>query len=197
MPKVSDEYREAKKREIAEAALRAFHRKGFQATSMADIIAESGASAGAIYGSYRSKAEIVLAVASTLVTDGLLAGEEFLQSDPLPSPGEVVGIMMRSVIASLDNTNVLVQLWGEAVTDPELRVITQEIMNRIEDLYSKYLALWFERERGLSSEDASASAVRLSPVLVSVSQGFIVQSALRDGFDEQAYLAAATELLPH
>ena len=55
MPKVSEEYRTARRSEIARAALRCFARKGFDATSMADIIAESGLSAGAIYGHYKSK----------------------------------------------------------------------------------------------------------------------------------------------
>ena len=54
MPKVTDEYRIAKREEIADAALRAFRRKGFQGASMADIIAESGLSAGAIYGHFAS-----------------------------------------------------------------------------------------------------------------------------------------------
>ena len=50
MPKVSEQHREARRDQIVDAALRCFSRKGFQRTSMADIIAESGLSAGAIYG---------------------------------------------------------------------------------------------------------------------------------------------------
>ena len=67
MPKVTDEYRIAKREEIADAALRAFRRKGFQGASMADIIAESGLSAGAIYGHFASKGDIILDVATRVV----------------------------------------------------------------------------------------------------------------------------------
>ncbi|WP_456846025.1 TetR/AcrR family transcriptional regulator, partial [Cellulomonas sp. P5_C6] len=67
MPKVTEEYRVARRDEIADAALRAFRRKGFQATSMAEIIAESGLSAGAIYGHYPSKSAIVVDVASRVI----------------------------------------------------------------------------------------------------------------------------------
>ena len=63
MPKVTEEHRLAKHDEILDAALRAFSRKGFQATSMAEIIAESGMSAGAIYRYFASKADIVRGVA--------------------------------------------------------------------------------------------------------------------------------------
>ena len=67
MPKVTDEYRAARRDEIVDAALAAFRRKGFQAASMADIIAESGQSAGAIYGHFKGKSEIVLEVATRVV----------------------------------------------------------------------------------------------------------------------------------
>jgi len=196
MPKVTDEYRESKRREIAEAALRAFNRKGFKAASMADIISESGVSAGAIYGSFRNKADIVHEVATTMVTERLLAGEESLFDEPMPSPGEVVGIMMRGVTTTVENSDVLVQLWGEAVTDPDLREITQEIMDRIDTLYQRYLTRWYARTRDLPEADAEALAQRFGPVLVSLSQGFIIQSAIRDDFDGEAYLAAAAELFP-
>ena len=44
-----------------------FARKGFQATSMADIIAESGLSAGGIYGLYKSKEDLIqVAIAELL-----------------------------------------------------------------------------------------------------------------------------------
>jgi AcrR family transcriptional regulator len=196
MPKVSDEYKESKRREIAEAAMRAFERKGFQAASMSDIIAESGASAGAIYGAYRSKAEIVHVVATTLVNDRLLAGEEYLTRDPLPVPGEVVGLMMRSLAEAISSTDILVQLWGEAITDPELREITSTIMDRFEAAYRGYLIAWHEKAHGLPTEAASDIARRVAPLFVSMSQGYIIQSALRDDFDGEAYLAAAAEFLP-
>jgi AcrR family transcriptional regulator len=197
MPKVSDEYKESKRRDIAEAAMRAFERKGFQAASMADIIAESGASAGAIYGAYRSKAEIVHVVATSLVNERLLAGEEFIMRDPLPSPGEVVGLMMRSITDAISRTDILVQLWGEAITDPELKVITSEIMDRIEGAYRGYLATWYTQSRGLSTEESQVLAQRVAPLFVSMSQGYIIQSAIRADFDREAYLESAAEFLPH
>ena len=195
MPKVSVEYKEAKRREIAAAALRTFQRKGFHAASMADIIAESGASAGAIYGSFRSKTELVHAVATTMVNDRLLAGEASIMADPLPLPGEVVGLMMRGMTEELGSSDVLVQLWGESVTDPQLLDITRDIMDRIDDLYQRYLTRWHEA-RGTSHAESTAAAARLSPILVSVSQGYILQSAIRQNFDGEAYLSAAAEFLP-
>ena len=49
MPKVSQEHRDARRAQILRAAAACFERKGYQRTTMADIIRESGLSAGAIY----------------------------------------------------------------------------------------------------------------------------------------------------
>ena len=41
MPKISDDRRSQRRRQIAAAALRCFIRQGFEATSMADIVTDS------------------------------------------------------------------------------------------------------------------------------------------------------------
>ena len=68
MPKVTEAYRDARRDEIAAAALRCFAAKGFHRTSMADIIAESGLSAGAIYGHYESKEALLSTVAGRILS---------------------------------------------------------------------------------------------------------------------------------
>ena len=49
MPKVSEEHRAARRRQILDAAARCFARDGFHRTSMQDIVRESGISAGLVY----------------------------------------------------------------------------------------------------------------------------------------------------
>ena len=196
MPKVSDEYRQAKRREIARAALRVFERKGFHAASMADIIHESGASAGAIYGSFKSKNEIVLEVANTLVDEKIADAQAFLTLDPMPAPGEIVGPFLRGMLRGVGKPDVLVQLWGEAVTDDDVRVITVKIMHRITGMYEDYLAAWHAEQHGLSPADAAAIAHRQAPLFVGASQGYLLQLALRSDFDGEAYLTGLAEFLP-
>ncbi|WP_194893673.1 TetR/AcrR family transcriptional regulator [Catenulispora pinisilvae] len=62
MPRISPERREAKRAEIVTAARRCFARDGFHQTSMPDIAAEAGVSAGAPYRYFASKEEIILAI---------------------------------------------------------------------------------------------------------------------------------------
>ncbi|UQD52869.1 TetR/AcrR family transcriptional regulator [Bacillus methanolicus] len=48
-PKVSEEHREYRRRKILEAAIRVFKRKGYEKTTMQDIVDESGMSRGGVY----------------------------------------------------------------------------------------------------------------------------------------------------
>ena len=84
VPRVTEQYREARRDEIADAALRAFRRKGFQATSMAEIITESGLSAGAIYGHFPSKSAIAVHVATRIIDARVLDIERLAELSPCP-----------------------------------------------------------------------------------------------------------------
>lgn len=63
MPRLTPQRREAKRAEIVAAARRCFSRDGFHQTSMPDIAAEAGVSAGAPYRYFAGKDEIILAIA--------------------------------------------------------------------------------------------------------------------------------------
>src|SRR5664279_5267815 len=127
MPKVSEQHRLDRQDEIIAAALTAFRRKGFQATSMAEIIAESGLSAGAIYGYFGSKSDIILAVATKVIGARIADLENLARLHPLPEPTKVIRILLDGLLGSLGPPAVLIQVWGEAATDPALRALCSDI----------------------------------------------------------------------
>jgi AcrR family transcriptional regulator len=196
VPKVTEEYRTAKRQEIADAALRAFRRKGFQGASMADIIAESGLSAGAIYGHYASKAEIVVDVASRVINARVGEAQRLFLSDPLPPPSRLVRVLMTGMLDDVGDPTILVQLWGEAATDPALRSMSLAVFGRLRETYEQYISLWHQREHGVSPKDGAAIAADQVPIFLSAAQGFIVQTALMPGFDREHYLESLDRLLP-
>jgi AcrR family transcriptional regulator len=63
-PIVSENYKEQKKQEILESAMKCFARKGFETSTVDEICAESGVSKGAIYNYFKSKDEIYLELVS-------------------------------------------------------------------------------------------------------------------------------------
>lgn len=65
MPKVSETYKEMKRKEIMEHALLCFADKGFHNTTIDDIVHRSGVSKGAIYGYFTSKEEMYIQLLQT------------------------------------------------------------------------------------------------------------------------------------
>lgn len=196
MPRVTEAYRTARRDEIVSAALRCFARKGYQRTSMADIIDESGLSAGAIYGHFTGKQELFAAVAGRV----LEARRSELQArrggagEPL-SPGQVIATLIEGIRRE-PFSHVIVQLWGEAAVDPGIRELVQEVFHRLRDAVQAGLAEW-AAVPGHVDDDPEEWAARATPVVLGLGPGFMVQRAIIDGFDEEAYLSTLPDLLPH
>lgn len=194
MPKVTEAYRTARRDEIIGAALRCFAAKGYQRTSMADIIEESGLSAGAIYGHFTGKKELFAAVAGRVLDTrrGELEARRG-GGEPL-SPGEVMATLLDGMRRE-PFSGVIVQLWAEAAVDAEIRELVQGIFGRLRETVRTSLAAWASADPGRVDGDPELWAARLTPVVIGLGPGFMVQRAIIADFDEEAYLAALPELL--
>ncbi len=186
MPKVTEEYRSARRHEIAQAALRCFARNGFAATSMADIIAESGLSAGAIYGHYASKDELIELTASEILDARFLEVAEARTQQPLASPGEIVRLLVTGLMSHIIDVQLLVQVWGQVPINPGLKRMSSEIGDRIRTMFTDYLTDWHSQT--MPPVEARARAERESSVYMSLVQGYVIQTVLFDGFDGPTYL---------
>jgi AcrR family transcriptional regulator len=196
MPKVTEEYREARREEIAGAAMRAIRRKGFQAASMADIIDEAGLSAGVIYNHFKSKSEIVMFVATKVVGSRIVDVERLAQADPLPPPAALIRLMMAGMIEEVGRPTLLVQIWGEAVADPDLHALATGVIGRLRATLVRYITHWQQATHGLELADATALAHEQVNLFVGAAQGYILQSALLPDFDGDSYLTAVEKYLP-
>jgi AcrR family transcriptional regulator len=196
VPKVTEEYREARRDEIADAALRAFRRKGFQATSMAEIITESGLSAGAIYGHFPSKSALVVDVASRIIDARILDIERLAGLTPMPAPPAVPRILIGGMLAAIGNPRIMLQLWGEGMTDPDVGELASNVVHRLRAALQQYVSLWHQSAHGTPADDADALAVEQVPLLIAAVQGYVVQFCLVADFDGEAYLAAVEKYLP-
>lgn len=196
MPKVSEQHRERRRGQIVDAALRCFSAKGFQRTSMADIIAESGLSAGAIYGHFAGKQELALAVAERILGNRMIEIGDLLHADSeLPPPSSMLRMMMSGLAGDVRDTGVLVQLWGEAVTDPQISTMLGPLFENVRAVLVPYLARWAEQHRGLPPHAAQSWAGDTLLVFFGLGQGYIVQSALLPWFDADSYFRGVAALL--
>ena len=196
MPKVTEEHRTARRRQIADAALRCFARSGFQQTSMADIVAESGLSAGAIYGHYKSKEELVELAVTEVLDARFVDLAEARRRDPQPSPAELVGLLVHGLTSQIGDLRLLLQVWGQVPINPALARLASRIGSRIRTMFADYLTEWYQRYRGLDQDSARNAAEDDAPLYVGIVQGYVVQTVLFEDFDGDHYLAAVERIDP-
>jgi AcrR family transcriptional regulator len=93
MPKTSAAAKEARQEQILNAAVRCFARKGYYATTVEDLVAETGLSRGALYLYFPNKEVLYLAL-SDRWTCGL---EEAVQRQVTPhmSPGDILQLVIE------------------------------------------------------------------------------------------------------
>jgi AcrR family transcriptional regulator len=189
MPKVSEDHRVERRRQISGAAVRCFAKSGFEATSMADIIAESGLSAGAIYSYFKNKQELILYVTRDVLESRAADLEGLEKQDPLPPPAAVIRMFLDGMTHDIGNPSILLQIWAAAVTAPESMEPVSGVVVQLRALYERYLRAWFVR-KGLGEREAEERAFAIAPVVVAMCQGFILQSVLLPDFDSEGYFAA-------
>jgi AcrR family transcriptional regulator len=195
MPKVSDAHRASRRDQILDAALACFAEKGFRGTSMTDVFEASGLSAGAVYSYFASKQELAVAVAKRTI--GLQVGR--ILGDAETGPVIPPSRLLRSIAGGFAEvplpTAIIVQLWGEAAVEPEFFQIAAEAFDTLRSSFLTVLTRWGREGRGMDAAAATAWAARVLPAMLALAQGYIIQSALLAGFDEDAYFAGAAAVL--
>lgn len=173
MPKVSDEYRAARREQILDAAAACCAREGFHRTTMQDIVREAQLSPGAVYGYFTSKDEIIEAIAAERH-----AREAALLNDVRGLPAaQALRNLARSFFGALARPQeqrqrrVGVQIWAEALRDPRvLRVVRRGIDEPIRVLVE---VLREAQQRGeVSANLDPESAAR---AVIAVFHGFVLQ----------------------
>lgn len=184
MPKVSDAYRQARRDEIVAAALRVIARRGLRALTMADIIEESGLSAGSVYSHFTTKHEIIELVATQVI--GERADRLITESEERPrSPLEVVRWWLSGLEQDALPYGAALQIWGEAASDPVIRDIVEGRMSAIEDAFTT------AAERWLTATGGDPSAARDSArAMLTFCQGHIVRAAVLGPQDLESSIAA-------
>lgn len=194
MPVVSEEHRTAMRSRIIEAAIDAFHSKGFQQASMSDIIAASGLSAGALYGYFPSKQELTKAVAQHLISGGIETIDELAATDPVPPPAQLVRALGAMVVQRI-NPALLLQIWAAAGSDPDLQVMAQAKLGDLDAALTRYALVWCRTGRGMHPRSAKKAAGQLAPVLIGLVHGFLVRITVVPDFDVETYFAGIDVLV--
>ncbi|TQM25710.1 TetR/AcrR family transcriptional regulator [Nocardia bhagyanarayanae] len=195
MPRVSEEHLERRRQQILDAARLCFARKGFFETSMQDVFTESGLSAGAVYRYFKSKNEIIAALATQTTVDLRAAIAEAVRTDPLPTPAQLVrGIAEEVVRRSGPDGPVRLapQAWALALVHDGAAEPVRATMHAMRDLWRDYAVRM--REQGWLPEDADTDAV--AKAIIGFLPGFILQHLILEDLDPDTLARGVDLLIP-
>ena len=193
MPRLTDETRDARRRQILDAAAACFRRRGFTGTSMAEIIRESGLSAGSIYSHFSSKDEILQATAERTLQRAERILAEAASAEQAVTPRGIARTVPRDVV-DRDLMRMFLQLWSEAVLDPRIAQLARGNLRRVRDLMAGALLPW-ARHQG-DAGPAEELARRRADGLLALMHGYFVRISVDPGLDTPEFLEGIVELLP-
>ncbi len=177
---------------ICQAAMACFAEKGVRGTSVADIIARSGLSAGAIYHHFDSKHAVVVEVARLTVEQALADVREYDPAGPV-SPRVLFESAVAGLMKNPQGSKLMVQLWAGAALDPELRALLESQMALLRDGVKARLAGW---RKGRGGAPDSTADEQVTQLLVGLTVGCLTQHVLLPGsFDVGAYVTNGGALL--
>ncbi|WP_425247563.1 TetR/AcrR family transcriptional regulator [Streptomyces sp. NEAU-NA10] len=184
VPRLTDARKELRRTQIAEAAVRCFGRNGLERTSIADITAESGLSAGSIYAHYRNKADLVRAAAREVLARRADVLGEYAAGDAPPSPDE----LLSHLIAAIDpaEARVGVQTWGEATTDQAVRDIVVDMTDRMRAMLHDCVMAWLVKVERHEPAEARERATPIAHRVMALYQAELLYTALRSPTEETA-----------
>ena len=186
MPKVSEEYKKNRRSQIIDVARECFIKHGYQKTSMNEIIAATGLSAGAIYNHFGSKNDIILEAARLD-----LAHFTRVRAD---KPWDYVLGCLRLLDAT-KTRRFLLATWGEAVSMPAINAVVGEQMHQLRAMAMERYRAWGERELDVTAEELEQWLNVMGAAVLSVLSGYVVQTQLLGKENREAYFAYAAAIL--
>jgi AcrR family transcriptional regulator len=192
VPRVSEDHLTARREQIIEAARVCFLTKGLHNTSMQDLIREADLSVGAVYRYFKSKNEIINAIAEKFA--GGIATAVLAIADKRLPLAEAMDAALDVIDAQLGARGAFplaVQLWSEATIDPAIAEIVRE---RYAQLQGAFVTIaGHAQERG--ELPAEADTVAVASALFSLMPGYALQRMLIGGPDKETYAAGVATLL--
>lgn len=195
MPKITPERRAERRQQILDAAFACAAREGFHRMTMADVIEASGLSAGAVYGYFTSKDELILALADTAISQIEPAFAALVEQDPLPDLPEVIGLLTSGIELvggrEPDLTKVAVSAWAEAVRNPAVGAILSERFLRIR----AHLVAYVTRLQEAGRLDPEADPVSVAQATFGTIPGFVLQRLVIGDVSSASYAAGFAALV--
>ena len=197
MPRLTEATKQARRRQIIDAAFTCFTAKGYTHTSMTDIIRESGLSSGSIYSHFSGKSDILYATVQQRI-DMIAAAYQELDD---PSPRDIMRMIFATSTVEANFTSML-RIRLESFTVPEVQESTNTLFTTLHDIVAQSLIPWGQRyleaenKRKPSADELQAFVNDTADALILTFQGFMVRSTLSPSTNREHLFQIALSLLP-
>ena len=197
MPRLTEATKQARRRQIIDAAFTCFTAKGYTHTSMSDIIKESGLSSGSIYSHFDGKGDILHATVQQRI-DMITAAYQELNT---PSPRDIMRMIYAPQPSKQTSPQCCASAW-KLLPFPRCKSLPTHFLPPCTILLPSRSPL------GVSSIsrrkiNAKPSADELhsfvsdtADALILTFQGFMVRSTLSPSTDREHLFQIALSLLP-
>ncbi|MCM3124777.1 TetR/AcrR family transcriptional regulator [Mesobacillus sp. AQ2] len=183
-PIVSEEYKERKRQEILQSAHACFAKKGFEASTVDDIVAQSGLSKGAIYNYFKSKDEIYLALMDGQTRE---SGTKFAKA--IAERSTALEKLDFLVDAYLGNDPNDAENKDEALVHFEFRLystrnpeLKKTLTERYKNFFVTLLAGIIEEGQGSGEFDIHLDPATYADIFWAMVNGVTLQATILDGY---------------
>lgn len=190
MPKLRPETLTARREHILDAAERCFARSGFHQCTMAEICAEAGISAGALYSHFPSKEALI---AGSAERDRSNLTRQFGEVANAPDlPAALTKIAEYYTVEEPQYKRVLtVEIGLEATRNEGVR----EIFSSVDEFVVRSLQEVVERSQREGQIKPDLDARTLAELLSVIGEGLMWRRAVIPGFDAKPLLPAITGIV--
>src|SRR5246127_2009886 len=175
MPKLSESARETRRRHVMVSAWKCFSRRGFQATTMDEIIAETGMSSSSVYRYFASKDELIASAAEESLTGTKGVLDELQGRRPVPGPRETLTAIARALQRQIeqpdyDLSKITVNAWAEALRQPQLHERAYRFYRETHKSLVELARLW--QSAGLVAPDGDPTSI--ADLFITLMPGMII-----------------------
>jgi len=191
MPKVTEEHVAARRHQIMDAAAACFCRNGFHHSTMQDICRQAELSAGAVYGYFASKEEII----ESMIRERQAHTASIMEA--IRGRGETLKVLdeMADVffmhLEDPQKCALNVELWAEALRSPRIReLLLTELAN-----IGGPIAEIVQQAQGRGEINAALDAQAVAQVMLSFFDGLVLQKATDSRIDVWKYVAVMKAMM--
>jgi AcrR family transcriptional regulator len=172
---------DATQQRILDAATEVFSKRGFSAATMADIVAQSGASIGSIYHHFGGKKELFLAIYDRLSADVELRTAEAARESAALDSGQAFGVHARAYLGAI---------WANRRA--AMTMASGDVPVGFERLRRRNTLTFFHRWMGVLDVDSTKRGQLLSRTLIAIMSEASLMATMCDDPAEVEQVSDAT-----